>query len=84
MRAPFYREIVGRFGVEPARDCFATSENARCTAFWTEEDDALSKVWGKGEVLWMNPPWRLWPQVAEKLMGSTCEAIVVCPAWSKP
>ena len=30
----------------------------------------------------VKPPWSMWPQVVEKLMGSRCAAICICPAWS--
>ena len=69
VRWPFFQEVTRRFGVQPQRDCFASEGNRRCAKFWTVGDDALQQSWGKGEVLWMNPPWDLWPKVAEKIVG---------------
>ena len=40
--------------------------------------------WTTEEVYWMNPPWRLWPQVEARLQETTCSALVLCPAWRKP
>ena len=37
-------------------DVAATKENALCTRFFTEEDNALIQDWS-GEVCWMNPPY---------------------------
>ena len=70
--------------MEPPRDCFADERNKRCSLFYSKEDDALTKAWQKGEVMWVNPPSRIWPEVAEKVMSSECAAICVLPAWSKP
>ena len=49
-------EIIKGLGVEPQRDCFAAEGNQRFSAYWTREDDAMTKVWSDGEVLWLNPP----------------------------
>ena len=83
VRGPFFEEIVQRLGARPQRDCFATEANKRCERWYSQGDNALSKVWGEDEVLWMNPPWSLWPEVAKKISESRCEVVCVCPAWSK-
>ena len=83
VRWPFLEEILGRFQMEPTRDCFASEENKRFPLCYTKEQDALAQEWGKEEVLWMNPPWRLWPEATQKLMASQCAAICILPAWSK-
>lgn len=83
MRWPYFREITNRFGLEPQRDCFATQENKRCALFFSAQEDALQQEWGEGEILWLNPPWRLWPEAAAKLLQAKCAAIAICPAWSK-
>ena len=44
----------------------------------------MTQEWAKDEVMWLNPPWRMWPEVTEKVMRSECEAICILPAWSKP
>eukprot|EP00667_Euglena_gracilis_P000113 EG_transcript_113 len=76
-------EIEKEFRVKAERDCFATSQNARCEKFYGEDDDAMKKDWGAEETLWMNPPWTLWPEVAEKLQNSNCRAICICPDWNR-
>lgn len=44
-----------RFGLDAA----ATDDNAKCTAFFTREDDALTRDWypGRGWSVWLNPPY---------------------------
>ncbi|TEB06234.1 hypothetical protein Pmgp_03814 [Pelotomaculum propionicicum] len=37
-------------------DVCATSENAKCTRYFTQEVNGLSQSWA-GEVCWMNPPY---------------------------
>ena len=83
VRWPVVHEILKGLQVEPQRDCFATEGNQRFSKFWTKQEDAMSQNWLEGEILWFNPPWRLWPEVAQKLLASTCEAVCVLPAWSK-
>ena len=84
VRWPFVHECINRLGVEPQRDCFADEGNKRCSLSYTKESDALTRVWPEGEVMWVNPPWKMWPQVAEKVMSSECMVICILPAWSKP
>ena len=84
VRWPFFQEIIKRLGVTPTRDCFATEGNKRCHLYFSAKDEALQQEWPEDEILWLNPPWRLWPRVAERLMGCKNAAIVICPAWSKP
>ena len=33
--------------------------------------------------MWLNPPWRLWSEVVQKMSESKCAALCLCPAWSK-
>ena len=84
VRWPVVYEILQGLQIEPQRDCFATEGNHRFSKYWTKEEDAMSHEWLEGEILWVNPPWRLWPEVAQKLLSSKCEAVCVLPAWSKP
>ena len=62
-------------------DCFAARGEAQCTSYLTLEQDALSRTWDPRGVLWMNPPWPLWEKAARKLLGTSCTAICVLPAW---
>ena len=60
-------------------DPCATSENAKCTKYFTVEDDGLKQDWSN-DVVFMNPPYgreiKYWVQKAyeESLKGAT----VVC------
>ena len=83
LRLPFWKEAVQMMGITPTRDCFASVGNQRCALFYTKSDSALEKEWLEGEVMWLNPPWRLWPEVVQKLSESKCAALCLCPAWSK-
>ncbi len=49
----FFDLLNTGFGFE--LDVCATAENAKCTRFFTKEDDALKQEW-RG-VCWMNPPY---------------------------
>lgn len=48
-------DLEFRFGLDAA----ATEDNAKCTAFFTREDDALTRSWypGQGWSVWLNPPY---------------------------
>lgn len=59
-------------------DVCASKENAKCTKFYTKEDDGLSKEWaGK---CWMNPPYgRTIKQWMKKAYESSLNGVtVVC------
>ena len=81
MRKEYYDECILRLGLTPTFDCFASGEVSKCAKFYSLEEDSLTQEWGVGEILWVNPPWSLWPQVADKLLASECTAICVLPAW---
>ena len=57
-------------------DTCATSKNAKCTKYYTREDDGLNKDWF-GEIVFMNPPYGReigkWVKKA-----SESNALVVC------
>lgn len=60
-------------------DVCATAENAKCTRYYTREDDGLERIWGG--VCWMNPPYgRQIGKWARKAWTSAQEngATVVC------
>ena len=84
IKSRYYEFVVRRLGLDPDRDCFATACNARCAKYYTQAQDALKQKWDPAEILWLNPPWGLWPQTSEKLLASNCSAICLLPAWTKP
>ena len=43
----------------------------------------MTQDWPPSEILWLNPPWTLWPRIVDKLQKSNCEAICICPDWKK-
>lgn len=59
-------------------DVCASDENAKCSKYFTEEDDALSKDW-KG-VCWMNPPYgrQISKWIEKAYQESKKGATVVC------
>ena len=66
------------FNLDPA----ATVDNAKCSRFYTKQDNGLSKSW-KGERVWLNPPYgrgiiEAW---VEKAATGECEvAVLLLPA----
>ena len=73
----FFDELNKEFNF--TLDPCATSENAKCTKYFTVEDDGLKQDWSK-DIVFMNPPYgreiKYWVQKAyeESLKGAT----VVC------
>ena len=73
----FFDELDKEFNF--TLDPCATSENAKCTKYFTVEDDGLKQDWSN-DVVFMNPPYgreiKYWVQKAyeESLKGAT----VVC------
>ena len=84
IKVRYYDLVVRQLGLDPDRDCFATPSNTRCAFYYTADQDALAQAWDPSEVMWLNPPWELWPQTADKLLASGCSALCLLPAWSKP
>ena len=72
-----------KLGVVAERDCFASERNTRCEKFFSRRENALTEIWNPGEVLWINPPWTLWPRVVKKLLKTKCTAICICPDWER-
>lgn len=60
-------------------DVCATPANAKCSRYFTKEDDGLAQDWGD-DICWMNPPYGReiikWMQKAYE--ASLNGAIVVC------
>ena len=73
----FFDELNKEFNF--TLDPCATSENAKCTKYFTVEDDGLKQDWSN-DIVFMNPPYgreiKYWVQKAyeESLKGAT----VVC------
>lgn len=57
-------------------DVCATKENAKCSNYFTEEDDGLKQPWGGYGWKWMNPPYGreigLWVKRASEYRGTVC------------
>ena len=51
----FYDILNERFGFD--LDPCATKENAKCKEYYTEEDDGLTKNWGRNKKVFVNPPY---------------------------
>ena len=84
IRGTVMDDICTQVGLRPTLDCFASDMDSRCVRHITKEQDALKMEWPRDEVVWLNPPWRLWPQVVEKLCQSKGAAIALFPAWNRP
>jgi hypothetical protein len=82
VRPEFAHKFVQRLKVQPTLDCFATEGEAQCNSFFTAKQDGLAQRWQPKEIMWINPPWGLWPQAATKLLASQCTAICEVIAWS--
>lgn len=83
VRRHWVDKILRQFDINHAcvRDCFATIHNRRFEKFYCAEQDALSLSWDINEVRWCNPPWSLWPRVADKILTTAGTSIAVFPAW---
>jgi phage N-6-adenine-methyltransferase len=57
------------------RDVCASSANAKCDKYWTEQDSCLDKTWDG--VNWMNPPYRNMKQFIVKAHREKERAITV-------
>lgn len=58
------------------RDVCASSDNAKCTNYWTEEDSCLDKTWDG--VNWMNPPYKTMKKYIKKAFDQRDNAVTVC------
>ena len=58
------------------RDVCASSENTKCSAFWSEEDSCLDKTWDG--INWMNPPFRDMKKFIRKAFEQRHNAVTVC------
>ena len=83
LREDVFLDALARLEIVPTIDYFASDANAKCNRYTTSEEDSLEFQWPEEEICWANPPWRLWPQVIQKIEESTCAVVTVCPAWAK-
>lgn len=83
-----FRQLDAEFGFTV--DVCASPVLAKCSRFYTVDDDGLAQSWA-GETCWMNPPygddplWR-WMERAEharKHEGATVVALVPCRTGSR-
>lgn len=65
-------------------DSCATSENAKCPAFFTKDDDGILKDWAPYKRVWMNPPYGreigLWMKKAYEESLKGCIVVCLVPA----
>ena len=83
VRRHWVRKILLQFDIpdHQVRDCFSSHGNARFAKHFVKFQNALLQHWDPAEVMWCNPPWSIWPEVAEKILGCGCRCIGVLPAW---
>lgn len=74
---PFFDKLAAEFGGFDLDPC-ATSENAKCTVFYTETEDGLKQPW-QGKVF-MNPPYgrEIGHWVEKAYAASLAGCLVVC------
>jgi phage N-6-adenine-methyltransferase len=74
-----------RFGLDAA----ASEDNAKCAAFFSREDDALTRSWypGQGFSVWLNPPYSRCRDFIAKAYresrkpdGEACTVVCLVPA----
>lgn len=66
----FYDKINTEFNF--TLDPCSTLENHKCSKYYTEDDDGLSKSW-KGETVFCNPPFGQLPSWAEKCLNESMD-----------
>ena len=81
VREELVRKVVAHFGEVPTVDAFASNLNHRFPRFWTKEDNAFEKDWGKEGLLWINPPFEVMEQVVAKIKDDGARAIIIAPNW---
>lgn len=63
-------------------DVCATSENAKCGRYYTEQDDGLAQQWSG--TVWMNPPYgraiRRWMEKANEAARAGATVVCLVPA----
>lgn len=75
----FFDEMNNEFNF--TLDVASTIENAKCTRFFTQQDDGLNKSWDN-EIIWCNPPYgrelKHWVKKASKAKGGI--VVMLIPA----
>ena len=86
VRADLLQEILEALEVTPVRDAFADKENKRFDKWYGEGSpdgtNAFEQNWGS-EILWINPPFNLFPQVLDKIVQDKAHAVIIVPYWRK-
>ncbi len=58
-------------------DVSADARNTKCSRFYSESDDGLSRSWA-GETVWCNPPWsNIGPWVAKAMAEVGAQVVVM-------
>ena len=69
----------------PCLDAFATAQNTLSPQFWDIEHDAFSESWTLVDgLMWVNPPFHMFPPVLEKLAADRPWALLLVPGWNRP
>ena len=61
-------------------DAAATTENSKCSAYLTREDDGLAHPWAPHKSVWCNPPYSnlgAWVKKAHVEIAAGCSVIVM-------
>lgn len=67
-------------------DAAASEDNSKCTAFFSLEDDALTRNWypGQGWSVWLNPPYsriaEFVAKAAAEAQFNVCTVVMLIPA----
>jgi len=76
----FFNKLNSEFNF--TLDVCATSENAKCSEYFTEADDGLSQEWAG--VVWMNPPYGrtigAWVKKADEACKKGATVVCLVPA----
>ena len=79
-------EFLDKLEVVPERDAFANKDNKRFDKWYGEGssdgEDAFQKNWGS-EILWINPPFNIFPRVLDKIVQEKAHAVILVPKWTK-
>lgn len=77
----FFRKLDAEFGF--TLDAAASDTNAKCARYFTVDDDALGRDWGR-EHVWLNPPFgrglREWARKAWEASRSGALVVMLVPS----